>query len=295
MKVWIEAARLRTLPLALASIGMGSFLAASQNLFSWEILIWCSLTTIFLQVLSNFANDYGDSIHGADSTERQGPSRAVQTGAISSSAMKTAMLVFAALSLFSGLYLLYISISSVNEFLGFLGLGVLSIIAAITYTVGKKPYGYAGMGDISVIIFFGWVGVMGSYYLHTKILDWNILLPASSCGLFATAVLNLNNIRDIDSDIKAGKKSVPVRLGRAKARGYHLALLLGGIVCASLYTLFNFQDFWQWMFLIVIPLLAVNAKAVMTLEKPQELDPYLKQMALTSLLFTLLFGIGIVL
>ncbi|MEH0155017.1 1,4-dihydroxy-2-naphthoate polyprenyltransferase [Limibacter armeniacum] len=295
MKHWIEAARPRTLPLALASIGMGSFLAAGQGAFSWDIFVLCSLTTILLQVLSNFANDYGDSIHGADSQDREGPSRAVQSGVITSTGMRNAVILFSILSLVCGLSLLYVSLSNWNEFLGFLGLGVLSIIAAITYTAGKKPYGYAGLGDISVIIFFGLVGVLGTLYLYTKSFDWVYVLPAISSGLFATGVLNVNNIRDIESDIKAGKKSVPVRLGREAAVWYHKFLLNGGMICAVVFTMLDFRSGWQLMFLVTLPLLRKNEKAVRTLTKPSELDPYLKQMAMTSLLFMLTFGAGYVL
>ena len=153
---WIEASRPRTLPLALASIFLGSFLAAYNERFTWEVLLLASLTTIFLQVLSNLANDYGDSIHGADSAEREGPSRSVQAGHISASAMRRAMILFGILSFVSGVWLLWIALEfRWQELPFFLGLGILAIIAAITYTSGSRPYGYAGLGDISVFLFFG--------------------------------------------------------------------------------------------------------------------------------------------
>ncbi|KXX68987.1 1,4-dihydroxy-2-naphthoate polyprenyltransferase [Flammeovirga sp. SJP92] len=294
MKAWIQAFRLRTLPLALSSIILGSLLAYKQleEYFSYEVVGLCVLTTIFLQILSNLANDYGDSVHGADHEEREGPSRAVQSGAISLGAMKTAMIIFSMLSLASGLYLLYVSLTSWTEFFYFLGLGVLSIIAAITYTAGKKPYGYAGLGDLSVYIFFGLVGVIGSYYLQVKELDLLLLLPASACGLLAVAVLNVNNIRDIESDIKAGKKSVPVRIGRKWAVLYHWTLLFAAMGLGLLYVSYHFESPLQWLFVLTFPLLRKNGMAVTRLEQPSELDPYLKQMALSSLLFSLTFGIG---
>jgi len=292
VKDWISAFRLRTLPLALASIGMGSFLAASFQKFRWEIFLMASLTTLFLQILSNLANDYGDSIHGADSEERTGPSRAVQAGKISSKAMLNAIIIFSILSLFSGIYLLYFAFTSWQTFWVFLGLGLLSILAAITYTAGKKPYGYAGMGDISVMIFFGWVAVLGTFYLHTKILNWTILLPATSCGMFATAVLNINNIRDIESDRKAGKKSIPVRLGKEKALIYHYFLLFLGLLSALIYVLFFYESWTQFLFLITLPFLFLNSLKITQAQSSKEIDPYLKQMALTSLLFVITFGIG---
>lgn len=292
IKHWISAFRLRTLPLALASIGMGSFLAGAYQLFSLKIFLLAAFTTIFLQILSNLANDYGDSIHGADSDDREGPQRAVQSGAISRQAMFRAMIVLGVLSFGCGILLLYAAIDSLQTFFFFLGLGVLSIIAAITYTAGKKPYGYAGLGDISVVIFFGWVAVLGTFYLHAHLFHWTLLLPATSCGLFATAVLNVNNIRDIDSDKKAGKKSIPVRIGRQKAVIYHWILLSVGVMCSLAYVVLNFQNAFQLIFLIILPLLFINAKAVHQKHEAAQLDPYLKQMALTTLVFVLTFGIG---
>src|SRR5688572_11573408 len=237
VRIWLQAFRLRTLPLALSCIAMGGFLAASANAFQWDIFFLCILTTIFLQILSNLANDYGDTIHGADSADRKGPSRAVQSGAISPRQMRNAVVIFVLLSLVAGISLLIVSFGiNWKSILFFLCLGLLSILAAIAYTVGKKPYGYIGLGDFSVLIFFGLVGVMGSYYLFTKQITWYEILPALSCGFFSIAVLNINNIRDIDSDRKAGKFSIPVRIGRDRAIVYHWFLLISGWICALLYT-----------------------------------------------------------
>ncbi len=295
LRAWLSAFRLRTLPLALASILMGSFLAAYYYGFRDSVFLYAALTTVFLQILSNLANDYGDAIHGADSLYREGPARAVQSGQISSRAMLIAMVLFSFLAFVSGLSLLYVAIDSWQTFWFFLGLGILSIIAAITYTAGKKPYGYAGLGDISVYLFFGLVGVLGTFFLHTHLFYWDMMLPASSCGLFATAVLNINNIRDIESDRDAGKKSVPVRIGREKAVLYHWFLLGGGLLSAVIYVLMHFAHPFQWLFLMTIPLLLINARAVATKKKAADLDPYLKQMALSTLFFVLTFGIGHVL
>src|SRR5688572_24882545 len=250
VKIWLSAFRLRTLPLALSCIAMGGFLAASADAFRWDIFLLCILTTIFLQILSNLANDYGDSVHGADSIERKGPSRAVQSGAVSKDQMRIAVTIFVMLSLISGISLLLVSFGfEWKAIFFFFGLGVLCILAAIAYTVGKKPYGYAGLGDLSVLIFFGLVGVMGSYYLFTKIVTPLEILPALSCGLFSMAVLNINNIRDIESDQKAGKFSIPVRIGRQKAIVYHWVLLTTGIFTALIYTAVNFNSEWQFLFL----------------------------------------------
>ncbi len=292
IKDWVEAARLRTLPLALSSIGMGSFLAAHQQQFRWEVFSLCVSTTIFLQVLSNLANDYGDTIHGADSGEREGPSRLVQSGRITLQAMRNGMLLIGILAFISGLALILTALSTWQDVFFFLGLGVLAIIAAITYTAGKKPYGYAGLGDISVFIFFGIVAVLGTYYLHAGSLSARLVLPAVSCGLLAVGVLNVNNIRDIESDRKAGKKSIPVRLGREKALIYHYFLLVTSLLSSLVYVIFSFEHYWQFAFLLIAPLLWRNAEAVRLKTQAQELDPYLKQLALSTLLFVLLFGVS---
>lgn len=295
LKHWLQAFRLRTLPLALSSIGMGGFLAAANGAFRWDIFLLCVLTTICLQITSNLANDYGDSIHGADSVHRTGPSRAVQAGLISPMKMRNAVILFVALCLISGLSLLFVAFGlNWNAILFFFGLGVLSILAAIGYTIGRKPYGYLGLGDLSVLIFFGLIGVLGSYYLFTKSFSWYEILPAFSCGFFSIAVLNINNIRDIESDRKAGKFSIPVRVGRRKAILYHWFLLFAGISSSVIYTIINFKSAWQLIFFLSIPLFIRNAVAIKN-KSSSELDPYLKQMAMTTLLFVLLFGMGVVL
>ncbi len=300
MKKWIEAARLRTLPLALACVGMGSILAYYEGFSGgskgsyWIIFLLLVVTTILLQVLSNFANDYGDFVHGADSKERKGPSRLVQSGAISAKAMKNAIILFSLLSLLSGVILLYYSIGFQDiGFYIFLALGIAAIFAAITYTAGDHPYGYIGLGDISVFLFFGLLGVLGSNYLFTSAFNATNLFPAMACGLFSTAVLNLNNIRDIESDVKAGKKSIPVRIGRQAAVKYHIALIALGVVSAVIFMMLNYQSIFQFLFVLVFPLFMRNIKAVSKFKVPEKLDPYLKQLAISTLIFVILFGIGL--
>ena len=292
---WIQAFRLRTLTLALASILMAAFLAAYKNAFRWDILILSLLTTLFLQILSNLANDYGDSQNDLDNEDREGPARTVQQGLISSKAMRTAIGLFIGLSAGTGIALLLVSLGY-NErlFYPFLGLGFLAIIASISYTVGKKPYGYIGLGDLSVFVFFGLVGVIGSVYLYTSHFSWMDIFPAASCGLFSTAVLNINNIRDINSDRKAGKKSLAVRLGRNGAVIYHWLLILGGMICAIIYAVQNNFSLFQWAFLLVTPWLIKNALAVKNNTSSATLDPFLKQMAITTLIFVLLFGLPLI-
>lgn len=292
-EAWLHAVRLRTLPLALASILAGSFLAAWQESFRWEILFLASLTTIFLQILSNLSNDYGDTVHGADSAERQGPVRAVQSGLISLPEMKRAMYLFGSLSLVSGLLLLFLAVQDWKLFALFLGLGLAAIWAAITYTSGRNPYGYAGLGDISVFVFFGLLGVLGTFFLHTLSFEPLTLLIGIALGLFSTAVLNINNIRDIESDQKAGKRSIPVRIGRKAAVQYNWALLAIGYLCLVSFAILS-NEMLSLLASLVWPLMMKVGYGVQHAKSSAETDPYLKKMAISTLLWVILFGIGII-
>ena len=293
-KVWIEAVRPRTLPLAVASIVMGSALAAAWYPFNWTVAILCVLTAVLLQILSNLANDFGDSQHGADHARREGPKRAVQSGAISEKTMLRAIAITALLSMVSGLALLWFAFGDDARelFILFVLLGALAIIAAIAYTAGFKPYGYAGLGDLSVLLFFGWLGVMGTYFLHTLRFDWMIIFPATCSGLLAVAVLNVNNIRDAESDRLAGKRTIPVRIGPRRARVYHWMLLATAVLCACVYVLLVYSSLWQFLFVLAVPLLIKNGLAVWRTQSPREINPLLKQLSLVTLLFVLLFSVG---
>ena len=295
-QAWIAATRPRTLPLALTSIGMGAFLAFANGKFNGIVTILAMLTTAFLQILSNLANDYGDSIHGADNSQRKGPQRAVQSGAISSVAMRRAMVFSAICAMICGTALVLVAFGWQQLLLVafFLLLGGAAIWAAINYTAGSNPYGYVGLGDLFVFLFFGLVGVLGSYFIQAHTLSAELVLPAISCGLLAVAVLNVNNIRDIDSDRIAGKYSVPVRFGRKIAQQYHWLLLLLPFAFAALYTVLTYHSAWQFLFLLALPLALKNGQIVS--QRPSEqLDPMLKQTVLLNLAFLFTFGIGLVL
>ncbi|MBX3058591.1 MAG: 1,4-dihydroxy-2-naphthoate polyprenyltransferase [Anaerolineae bacterium] len=293
-KAWLSAMRLRTLPLALACIMLGAFLAAADDKLDGVVVVLCVLTAVLLQILSNLANDYGDSLHGADHSERLGPARAVQSGAITPQAMKRAMGLFAGLSAVSGLALVVVAfgLAALPLVLLFLALGAASLWAAVNYTAGKRPYGYAGLGDLFVLLFFGWVGAIGTYFLQTQTFSWALLLPASSAGLLAVAVLNVNNIRDIVSDKQAGKRSIPVRLGPERARIYHWCLLMMAFVLAGIYAWFTYQSLWQFLFVLAAPLLVRHGTAVQRTHDPLRLNPLLKQMVFTALIFDFLLGLG---
>lgn len=279
-KVWLGAARLRTLPLALSGTGMGQYLAFQQGNFDPVICGLTFLTTLFLQVLSNFANDLGDSLHGADHASRQGPARAVQSGKISTGQMKIAVVTMAIAALLSGIGLLYVCFRNQPEkALPLFLTGLLAIAAAYFYTNGKKPYGYMALGDVSVFLFFGFVAVSGSYYLHTLSLSPELILPSCAMGLWSTAVLNINNMRDRDSDFSAGKTTLPIVLGPKKALAYHTFLVLGGLFCF----LYPLRQNPTITFLFLIPGLGLVLRSFVGVLKSREvvqMDQNLKPMAL---------------
>lgn len=293
IKMWIETARPKTLPLALATILTGSVLAYRAGHFHWGITILCLLTTLFLQVLSNFANDYGDHQKGSDTAERIGPLRGIQQGAISAAQLKKGLYVMIALSFLCGALLIGIAYQNVSDLIAFSLLGVLAIVAAITYTVGNKPYGYLGLGDISVLIFFGLLGIGGTYYLQVHDFSAVILLPAIASGLLATAVLNINNLRDIEQDRKAGKNTLAVRLGPHNGRVYHCILLAVAALFYLLFALFNLHHLLGFIFLLTYPLLLKHALFVYSHKEPTALRPMLAQMSLIALFTNALFSLGL--
>ena len=296
-KAWIHAFRLRTLPLALSSILLGSLIAASHDTFNIRIFILAIVTTLFLQILSNLANDLGDSISGADNENRIGPERAVQSGIISKKEMKKMLFVFIAFSLISGSFLIHeaAQIISLKQALVIFAIGILAILAAINYTVGKNPYGYMGFGDLFVFLFFGLVGVLGSYFLHTGTLHWDLLLPASSVGFLSAGVLNLNNMRDIENDSQSGKRTLVVKIGSRASKYYHVVILALAMLFACLYTFSNYSTPYQFLFLLSFPLILRNIGIVLTNTNPQDLDSELKKLALSCFFFSLSFGLGAIL
>lgn len=293
---WIKAFRFRTLPLALSSILMGSFLAVASGHYSNIIIGLSVLTTLLLQILSNLANDYGDGMKGTDNKDRLGPKRTIQSGEISPMQMKIAIVIFVLLSLASGIWLIVEAFGS-DWYLGllFLSLGLASIAAAIKYTVGKKAYGYSGLGDLFVFLFFGLVAVLGAYFLNTHQIKIEILLPTISIGLLSTGVLNLNNMRDIENDLQSGKNTLASTMGIEKAKKYHLFLILGAIISAVIFTILEYSSPWNLIYIITFPLFFLQLSKIMKIKEEQLLDPFLKQLALTTLLFSVLFGMGLLL
>lgn len=296
MKHWIEAARVRTLPLSVSGILVGSFYAMSQAYFNWKIVLFALTTTIGLQVLSNFANDYGDGVKGTDNNDRVGPKRAIQSGTISVGAMRYAIFVTAFLTMVSAMLLIYVSFKG-RYFLYslvFFVLGILAIASAIRYTIGKNPYGYRGYGDIFVFIFFGMVSTFGIYFMFSKTIDWILLLPATSIGFLSVGVLNLNNMRDEESDRKSGKNTLVVKNGGAWAKKYHFFLVISAMVFILLFAILKDFNFDQYIFLAAYFPLASHLLRVKRNQDARLLDPELKQLAIATFLLSVLLSLALI-
>jgi 1,4-dihydroxy-2-naphthoate octaprenyltransferase len=290
---WVKAMRLRTLPLSLATILTGNFLAMAIDRLVISVMIFSVLTTVFLQILSNLANDLGDHLKGTDNQNRIGPARATQSGEITVKEMKTGIFIFILLSLASGISLLVFSNMELKGFLFFLGLGFAAILAAIFYTMGKRPYGYRAMGDIFVFLFFGIVGVGGSFYLNSGEIFYDLIFPAMSIGFFSVAVLNMNNMRDHVNDKANDKNTLVVLLGFGKAKIYHSLLILGGCLTMAFFIFQNYYSPKNLIFLLAFPIFILNLIKVWKTDEPKYLDPELKKIAIGTFLLSILFGISI--
>ena len=307
-QAWFQAIRLRTLPLSVSGIIVGSGMAKvllslnnpDKEIHFWEIFVLALITTICFQILSNLSNDLGDTQKGTDNKNRVGPTRAVQSGLISQNEMKVAIYICAILSLISATGLIYFSSQNLTPelILFYAILAIVCVLAAITYTVGKNAYGYRGLGDLMVFLFFGMVSVLGVFSLYGNGFEWLVFFPAVTIGLWSTAVLNLNNLRDHVNDKKSSKNTTVVKLGFQQAKFYHAFLILGGfaawlLVIAS----FTFLTFNFLLPLALVPslLLFPHLKRVFFNENPKDLDPELKKVALitcsSAILFSLLFNL----
>ena len=296
IKAWLDAMRLRTLPLSVSGIIVGSGIAAELGKWNPVIFTLAILTTISFQVLSNLANDLGDGVKGTDNDNRLGPKRAIQSGRISLKEMKIGIIVCSFISLFSATLLIYESASNLNQelLLFYSVLAVLCVIAAITYTMGKNAYGYKGLGDLMVFIFFGLVSVLGVFSLYGITFKWMVLLPALSIGFWSVAVLNLNNLRDFQNDALAGKRTIIVKIGFQNGKNYHFFLILSGVACwaFSLFMLAYLTTNY-FLFIALIPSIAffIHLLRVDQTIEPKKLDPELKKIALLTFFSSLLFAL----
>lgn len=304
MKHWIQAARLRTLPLSVSGIIVGSMYAlrptenfeTPTDVFSWRVFGFAMLTTLGLQILSNFANDYGDGVKGTDNEDRIGPKRAIQSGVISRQAMKRAIGITAFLTLIAAMFLIYAAFGNENfaYSLFFLALGILAIASAIRYTVGNTAYGYRGYGDLFVFVFFGLVSTLGVNFLHSKELEILLILPATAIGLLSVGVLNLNNMRDEASDRKSNKNTVVVKIGGAKAKKYHYLLIVSAMILVLVFAVLSDYRLDQYLFALAFIPLTNNLITVYKNKESKYLDPELKKVALSTFVLSVLLALCMV-
>lgn len=302
MKHWIQAARLRTLPLSVSGIIVGSMYALAYptnniltptEVFNWRIFGFALLTTLGLQILSNFANDYGDGMKGTDNEDRIGPKRAIQSGVISPQAMKRAIIITATLTLLSAMLLIYFAFRKTNlgYSLFYLVLGILAILSAIRYTVGNTAYGYRGYGDVFVFVFFGLVSTLGVNFLYSKQINFDLFLPATAIGFLSVGVLNLNNMRDEESDRKSNKNTIVVKIGGEKAKKYHYFLIVAAMILVLIFAIVNDFHFDQYLFLLTYIPLTKHLITVYKNKNPKALDSELKKVALSTFALSILLAL----
>jgi 1,4-dihydroxy-2-naphthoate octaprenyltransferase len=302
MKHWIEAARLRTLPLSVSGIIVGSMYALANptddvltptEVFNWKLFAFAIITTLGLQILSNFANDYGDGMKGTDNEDRVGPKRTIQSGVITPQAMKSAIILTSVLTLLSAIYLIYLAFGAHNlgYSLFYLILGITAIASAIRYTVGNSAYGYRGFGDVFVFVFFGLVSTLGVNFLYSKQLDAVLILPATAIGFLSVAVLNLNNMRDEASDRKSGKNTLVVKMGIENAKKYHYFLIVGAMILVLLFAYLSNFNFDQYLFVLAYFPLVKHVVTVSKNHNSKLLDPELKKVALSTFALSVLLAL----
>ena len=297
-KTWIKAARPRTVLLSFSGVLLGGFLAFDQLRSlspskgrPYLTILFCALTAILLQILSNLANDYGDFKKGTDSVKRVGPQREMQSGAITEKEMKRGLAVTAGLCFISGAMLIFVFAGLTwQELAVFAALGIGAVMAALLYTLGKHPYGYRGLGDFYCFLFFGWAAVAGTYCLSAPWFDFSVLLPATAMGFLSNAVLNINNMRDYENDKASGKNSLVVKLGLKKAFVYHCLLIGGAFVCLTVYLVLHHAAWYSYLFLL-LSILFIKDLIAIKKTKPELLDPFLGRQVKHSFLLVLVYGI----
>jgi len=292
---WLSAFRLRTLPLAFSGIFLGTALAVFNGYFNVWVFLLALITAFALQILSNIANDYGDGVKGTDNSKRIGPIRVLQSGALSKIELIEGMIVFGVVAFLSGCLLIFFASGlKLITILSFLVIGCLAIYAAIKYTVGSNAYGYSGLGDIFVFVFFGIVAVLGTNFLHQHSISATSVLPAITFGLLSVGVLNVNNMRDLLNDKASGKITIPVKLGIKRSRYYHAFIIVIALLCLVIFTITNFSFWPQWLFVLLLPSFGFHLYKIFTIKTYNEFDPLLKQLAILSAVTIILFGLGLI-
>lgn len=297
IKPWLSAMRLRTLPLSVSGIILGSCFAYYNGHFNPLILTLAILTTISLQVLSNLANDYGDGVRGTDNEERVGPQRALQSGKITPDEMFEAIRLNILVVIVLTLGLLWAAFGTGNflYLLLFIILGGFAVYSALNYTMGDSPYGYRALGDVFVFVFFGLVSSIGSYFLYMQTIEHVVILPAIALGLLSVGVLNLNNMRDLQSDSNAGKITLAVKLGMARAKQYHIILIIGAMVITIVFSILYYVEPYNFLYLLAFVPLSIHIRKIKVAVQPNDFDGQLKVLALSTFLFSVLLGLGYIL
>lgn len=297
IKPWLSAMRLRTLPLSVSGIILGTCFAIYNGRFSWWVLVLAILTTISLQILSNLANDYGDGTKGTDNDDRVGPKRAIQSGVITPDEMLDAIKFNIVVVIILTLSLIMAAFGPANFLflLLFVFLGGLSVYAALNYTMGDSPYGYRALGDVFVFIFFGLISTIGSYLLYVHTIDHVVVLPAIALGLLSVGVLNLNNMRDLEEDAKVGKITIAVKLGIKRAKQYHYFLIIGAMFASIIFSILYYVEPYNFLYLVAFVPLLIHIKKIKAAKEPDDFDGQLKVLALSTFLFSILLGVGYIL
>ena len=292
LKTWFKAARPRTVLLSLSGVTMGGFLSIPTGAFRPVVWLFCVLTAMALQILSNLANDYGDFKKGVDNDRRTGPQRSLQSGALSEGQMRYGIALAAMVTFVLGALLIFVFARLTwSELAVFAILGVVAVLAAMLYTLGKHPYGYRGLGDLFCFLFFGWVAVAGTFYLATKNIDFTILLPATAMGCCSNAVLNINNMRDYENDKASGKNSLVVKLGLMKAFVYHIILVVLPFLCLTVFLVLKQKPWYSQAFWLLLPLFLIDLRTIRKSLMTGVPDPLLPKQVLHTFLLTLTFGV----
>ena len=288
----IASMRLRTLPLSTGGVILGILLATADFKVDVWVAVLIVLTTVCLQILSNLSNELGDVLHGTDTEDRQGPQYGLNGGVLTIGEMKVLIGIFVALCIISGTAMTLLSFGTLWDITPILVLllGAAAIMGAMKYTLGRNPYGYRGLGDVYVFLFFGLVAVLGSYFVATHTLFWRLLLPAAAIGCFSVGVLNVNNIRDMETDA-VNRRTVAIRLGERKAKIYQTALIVLGWLLMLAYCQLRFFSWWHYLFVITLPLFILHLRGVWK-RKGKHLDPMLPLLVMSTFLFCLLAGVG---
>ncbi len=288
----IASMRLRTLPLSTGGVLLGILLATADYKVDLWVAVLIVLTTVFLQILSNLSNELGDVLHGTDTAERKGPQYGLNSGVLAIREMKVLIGIFVGLCILSGTAMTFYSFGTLWDMTSILVLlmGAAAIMGAMKYTLGRNPYGYRGLGDVYVFLFFGLVAVLGGYFVSCHTLFWRLILPGAAVGCFSVGVLNVNNIRDMETDA-ANRVTVAIRLGERKAKAYQTVLVVLGWVLMLAYCQLRMFSWWHYLFVLTLPLFILHLRGVWK-RTGKALDPMLPLLVTATFLFCVLAGIG---